>query len=112
MEKAEMAPHSFIGLFEAKEAAPFSMMQLPGLGHVHGQEEPIFGVNVDAGQVYRDDLTGQILDPELVRIARQKELDFFEAKGVWLKKSIMEARQRTGKMPAHNRPLGRRQQGR
>ena len=36
-------------------------------------------------KVYRDDLTGQILDPELVHAARRKELEYFNAKGVWVK---------------------------
>ena len=34
-------------------------------------------------QVFRDDLTGQLLDPALVHAARRKELDYFNAKGVW-----------------------------
>ena len=49
--------------------------------------------------MYRDDLIGQALDPRLVREARQKELDFFEAKGVWTKRAFGEARRWTGKPP-------------
>ena len=48
---------------------------------------------------FRDDLTGQPLDPVLVREARQKELDYFEAKKVWVRKDIGEARRVTGKPP-------------
>ena len=33
----------------------------------------IFHVEVDGGVIYRDDLTGQILDSKLVRLARQKD---------------------------------------
>ena len=39
----------------------------------------IMNVQVDHDTIYRDDLTGQVLDPELVRIARAKELEYFEA---------------------------------
>ena len=46
-----------------------------------GAADPIFYIEVDGDKVYRHDLTGQALDPRLVREARQKELDFFEAKG-------------------------------
>ena len=56
-------------------------------------------MSIDGADIYRDDLTGQLLDPKLVKAARQKELEFFEAKRVWCKKPIAEARQRTGKMP-------------
>ena len=42
--------------------------------------------------MYRDDLTGQVLDSKLVREARQKELDFFEAEEVWVKKRLEEAK--------------------
>ena len=42
----------------------------------------ILGVEVDGSPVYRDDLTGQILDRKLVRQARQKELGFFNSKKI------------------------------
>ena len=48
-----------------------------------GLGDHILDVEIDGGAVYRDDLLGQVLDPKLVRPARQKELDFFESKGVW-----------------------------
>ena len=56
-------------------------------------------MQIDGDAIYRDDLTGQLLDPALVRAARQKELDFFEAKQVWTKRSVDEARRKTGKPP-------------
>ena len=40
----------------------------------------ILNVQIGSGVVYRDDLIGQILDPDLVRIARAKELEYFEAR--------------------------------
>ena len=61
--------------------------------------EHVLEIQIDGGPIYRDDLTGQVLDSVLVAAARKKELDFFEAKGVWLKKPIAEARRRTGKPP-------------
>ena len=35
----------------------------------------IMNVQINSEAIYRDDLTGQVLDPELVRIARAKELE-------------------------------------
>ena len=49
--------------------------------------------------VFRDDLTGQLLPPDLVRAARAKELEYFKAKGVWEKRPIAESRRVTGKPP-------------
>ena len=46
-----------------------------------GTVDQIFDIEVDGDKVYRDDSTGQVLDPRFVREARQKELDFFESKG-------------------------------
>ena len=49
--------------------------------------------------VFKDDLTGQVLDGKLVMEARREELDYFGMKGVWVKRKIDEAMQRTGKRP-------------
>ncbi len=46
---------------------------------------------------YRDDITGQVLRDDLVLEARQKELAYFDSKGVWMKCPKGEARLRTGK---------------
>ncbi len=46
---------------------------------------------------YRDDLTGQPLVDDLVAEARKKELQYFCAKGVWIKRPKAEARTVTGK---------------
>ena len=46
-----------------------------------------------------DDLTGLPLPPELCRAARQKELEYFESKGVWELWTINEARRRMGRSP-------------
>ncbi len=48
---------------------------------------------------YRDDITGQPLRDDLVREARQKGLDHFCRKGVWIKRPRGEARRVTGRPP-------------
>ena len=84
----------FVGMLDAK------MEKTDVLSVFHlGTVDQIFGIEVDGETVYRDDLTGQVLPPRPVREARQKELDFFESKGVWTKRAIDEARRRTGKLP-------------
>ncbi len=45
----------------------------------------------------KDDITGQILNDELVREARAKELKYFHDKGVWAKRPKDEAKRRTGR---------------
>ena len=42
----------------------------------------VFEVQIVGERIYTDDLTGQVLDLVLVRAARQKELEFFEARCV------------------------------
>jgi len=59
----------------------------------------IMNVQISSEVIYRDDLTGQVLDPDLVRKARAKELEYFEAKVVWEKRKMGEARRVTGKPP-------------
>ena len=52
---------------------------------------------------FRDDLTGQLLNDELVLQARRIELQFFNKKGVWRKVPLEEARRRTGRPPISTR---------
>ena len=60
----------------------------------------IFHVNFAHDEsVYRDDISGQMLPPELVRAARAKEFDYLGAKKVWDKRAISEARRVTGRPP-------------
>ena len=56
-------------------------------------------MQIDGNSIYKDDLTGQVLDPAVVGAARQKQLDFFEAKEVWTKRPMNEVRRKTGKPP-------------
>ena len=53
----------------------------------------------DDEPIYKDDLTGLLLPPELVRAARAKELEYFNAKEVWEKRPMGESRRITGKPP-------------
>ena len=56
--------------------------------------------NISTGsEVFRDSVTGQVLDPTLVRAARRKEMEYFKSKNVWVKKPVSEAYERMGKAP-------------
>jgi len=59
----------------------------------------VLKVQVSNGETFRDDLTGQALNPELVRAARAKELEYFDGKNVWQLRPIDECRRITGKPP-------------
>ena len=59
----------------------------------------ILNVQIGSEVVYLNDLTGRILDPDLVRIARAKEVEYFEAKVAWEKRMMREVRRVTGKPP-------------
>ena len=64
----------FIGMLDSglKRCEKAPMLQI-------GYGDQMFEVKVDNKPIFRDDLTGQVLDPVLVKAARKKELDFFEA---------------------------------
>ena len=59
----------------------------------------ILKVQIENDQIFKDDLTGQILDPTLVKAARKKELEYFDGKDVWELRPISECRRLTGKAP-------------
>ena len=59
----------------------------------------VLNVQVAHQPVYRDNLTGQLLDPELVNAARAKELEYFNAKVVWERRAMGEAHRVTGNLP-------------
>ena len=48
---------------------------------------------------YKDDVSGQLLRDDLVAAARITELEYFNSKGVWRKKTRQEAYLRTGRAP-------------
>ena len=67
----------------------------------------IMNIQIGSDVLYRDDLTGQILDPNLVGISKAKELEYFEARVVWEKRMMGEARRITA---PDNGAIGRREQ--
>ncbi len=69
-------------------------------------EEQLHGPEQGYSGRYRDDMTHQVLRDDLVHEARQKELQYFLSKGVWLKRPKGEARRRTGKGPISVRWAG------
>ena len=74
-----------------------------GMQLIEEAEEQLHVMAVEAGgaggSTYRDDLTGQSLDPSLVAAAIEKELAYFESKEVWQLVPTREARRATGKDP-------------
>ena len=50
-------------------------------------------------QEFRDALTGQLLQPDLVKAARRRELEYFAAKSVWRKVPRGDAQRYQGKPP-------------
>ena len=48
---------------------------------------------------YKDSISGQVLQDELVLEARRKEMEYFTAKGVWCKRPRQEAYTLTGRPP-------------
>ena len=56
-------------------------------------------LSVAVAKPYIDDLTGIVLDSQLVQIAIKKELQYFEDKDVWKMEPIANAKKYTGKPP-------------
>ena len=101
----------FVGLLERNQEQEELPMRLP-LNLITSKERDllpihrltdakgfVLNVRIEDDTVYRDDLTGQVLDATLVRAARAKEMEYFEAKVVWEVKDMGEARRVTGKPP-------------
>ena len=88
----------FIGTLEARQEKSEVVPSVVPLLHA-GLGDHILDVEVDASPVYRDDLTGPVLDGKLVRAARQKELDLFNSKNVWSLRAFDECRRNTGEPP-------------
>ena len=94
LQKDGICKDGFIGMME-KDLEP---QQLSIVSFTNNRGE-VLNIQTDNGEIFKDDLTGQLLDPVLVRAARAKELEYFESKGVWRLRPAEEARQRTGKPP-------------
>ena len=67
--------------------------------HLNASDGSVLKVQLQNDEVFKDDLTGQLLPPDLVKLARKKELEYFDGKLVWEKKPMSEARRVTGKPP-------------
>ena len=61
----------------------------------------ILKLQVENGEVFLEDLTGQRLDPALVKAARKLEMDFVKSKGLWLKMPTKECFEPTGEPPVY-----------
>ena len=84
----------FMGMLEAGQ----EMESPPAFKLTNGLGEVLL-VQVEGEKIFKDDLTGQPLDPKFVAVARAKGLEYFESKGVWKMKPIEDARRRTEKPP-------------
>ncbi len=56
-------------------------------------------VRVEGDQTSKDDVTGHLLNPELIGAARAKELEYLDGRDVWELRSIEGCRRHTGKPP-------------
>ena len=70
-----------------------------GLHAVCDEDAPLNGPDAGYSGKYRDDMSGQVLKDCLVHEARAKELEYFNAKGVWRKRTFAEAFARSGRRP-------------
>ena len=96
MRRGGSCQEGFVGMLDAcleKE----SMALAPIYSMTY--RDQVFNVSIEGGPVFNDYLTGQVLDPQLVRAAWAKQLEHFEAKRVMRLKDIGEARRKTGKPP-------------
>ena len=65
----------------------------------YGHMEKVFSTQQGPERPCVDAVGGQPLDRALVKIARQKEMDYFREKGVWVKRPRGEAMAMMGKKP-------------
>ena len=70
-----------------------------GLHAVCDEDKPFNDPDSGYSGKYRDDMSGQVLKDCLVQEARLKELQYFNAKGVWRKCNFAEAFANSGRRP-------------
>ena len=85
----------FVGIIEDRGEKP----ELLPILQLTASDGSILKVQVSGEEIFKDDLTGQLLPPDLVKLARAKELEYFNGKLVWEKRPMAEARRVTGKPP-------------
>ena len=66
-------------------------------------EQAAWGWDSPEGTVYRDNLSGEILSPDLVATARKEEIDFMLDWQVWEEVPVEICRKNTGKGPLGGR---------
>ena len=71
----------FVGMLEDRGEKPEPMP----VYQITSSCGTILKVQIENSESFKDDLTGQPLAPDLVRIARKLELDYFNGKAVWEK---------------------------
>ena len=98
LRKDGVCKDGFVGMLESGMEGQDLPAVLPCF-HLTNDKGSVLKVQVEGDKVFRDDLTGQLLDPELVRAARKKELEYFDGKDVWVLRPIDECRRVTGKAP-------------
>ena len=89
---------SFIGMLESgmeKREVPAS---LPCF-QLTNDKGSILKVQVGGDKTSREVAAGQLLDPELVKAARKKEMEYFDGRDVWVLRPTDECRRVTGKAP-------------
>ena len=89
LQKDGMCKDGFVGMLEATMEREDVPATLPCL-MFSAKNGQVLKVQVSNGETFRDDLIGQELDPELVRAARAKELEYFDGKNVWELRSADE----------------------
>ena len=108
LQKDGNCQDGFIGILEAGLGRGERETELYEL---RGHDGEIMNVHIENSTIFKDDLTGQLLDPELVRAARAKELEYFEGKKVWELRDDQRVPS-ADRQAASDRPVGRREQGR
>ena len=101
MKKDVRCKDGFAGIFDAgleREEVPAIVSFVCCFNLVISSRQ-VLKAQIENDQVFRDDLTGQLLDPALVRAARKKELEYLDEKDVWELRPISECRRLMGKAP-------------
>ena len=81
----------FIGMPESgieREEVPAVLLCF----HFTNKKESVLKVQVAGDKIFKDDLSGQLLSPELVKAARLKEMKHLDGEDVWEFRPIGECR--------------------
>ena len=80
LKKDGACKEGIVGILEACPEEYPATLNFYNLTSFHGH---VLKIQIENDQIFKDDLTGQLLDPTLVRAARKKELVHFDGKDVW-----------------------------